>query len=391
MRKLIVLLLWPAGYGLSLLASAHPQAVETYYTQGLSTALAKFLSLVSGVVPLSVAEILVLLLMVITAAGLIRSAWVSLKKIKTRIEQRRKISKGPAFSRRIGEAQYKQKKEGGILSYLLNFLIVMGVIYFTFIMIWGLNYNRLSFAEIAGFKQNAGSEAELEDLYIKLIHKADILRAGTEEDNRGVMTMTGGFDETAQKAVQSYADAAYVYPELAGKYGKPKPVFFSTAMSYMGISGIYFPFTAEANVNVDIPDSMLPATTCHELAHQRGFAREDEANYIAWVACNSSSDPDFRYSGALLALIHTMNAYHRHYPEKAAELSRMIGEGVRRDLAAISEYWQSYEGKIEEISSDINDTYLKSNHQQDGVKSYGRMVDLLIAEQQAGPEKRFLP
>ena len=122
------------------------------------------------------------------------------------------------------------------------------------------------------------------------------------------MTIDGGFDKVREKASLGFDQAAKIYPELGGRFGKAKPIFLSSKMSYTGISGIYFPFTGEANVNVDIPHSLLPATTCHEMAHQRGFAREDEANYIAWITCSSNDNPEFKYSGTLLALIHSMNA-----------------------------------------------------------------------------------
>ena len=54
-------------------------------------------------------------------------------------------------------------------------------------------------------------------------------------------------------------------------------------LSYLGISGIFIPFTCEANVNATLPDWEIPFTACHELAHQRGFAREDEANYVGYL------------------------------------------------------------------------------------------------------------
>ncbi len=109
------------------------------------------------------------------------------------------------------------------------------------------------------------------------------------------------------------------------------------------------------------------------------------------MACNNSINKEFQYSGTLLALIHSINALYEHAPTQANKLSEKYGEGLQRDLQAISRYWKQYEGKVEEFTSDVNDAYLKSNGQEEGVQSYGRMVDLLLAEQRENSDKRFLP
>jgi hypothetical protein len=115
------------------------------------------------------------------------------------------------------------------------------------------------------------------------------------------------------------------------------------------------------------------------MAHQRGFAREDEANYLAYLTCMLHPNPDFQYSGTLLALINAVNALYRYAPEQALLLQEEYSEAVRRDLLHRKLFWQQYEGPLEEISREINDSYLKANRQEDGVHSYGRMVDLLLA------------
>ncbi len=119
------------------------------------------------------------------------------------------------------------------------------------------------------------------------------------------------------------------------------------------------------------------------MAHQRGFAREDEANYIAYLTSTYHPHKDFQYSGTLLALIHSMNAMYRYDKEKHSKLKSEYGAGLTRDLINMNNYWKKFEGSIERASTKMNDMYLKSNMQQDGVHSYGRMVDLLLAEQRS--------
>ena len=115
--------------------------------------------------------------------------------------------------------------------------------------------------------------------------------------------------------------------------------------------------------------------------------REDEANYIAYRTCMASDSIDLQYSGTMLALIHTGNALYRQDAERYYELYRAhISESVSKDLIANNEYWDQFEKPmvgettVGEIADKVNDAYLKANDQQDGTKSYGRVVDLLLAE-----------
>lgn len=161
----------------------------------------------------------------------------------------------------------------------------------------------------------------------------------------------------------------------------------SEGMSWAGICGIFMPFTAEANVNTHQPSLLLLSSAAHENAHSLGFAREDEANFIAYLACISSEDPSIRYSGAMLALINCGNALYKSAPDKAAALRETYSDAVIRDIAAYNQYWEGYEGQVEEAFDSINDSYLKFNLQENGVKSYGMMVDLMLAYYDIQPDQ----
>lgn len=170
------------------------------------------------------------------------------------------------------------------------------------------------------------------------------------------------------------------YPQLSGYYPPAKPVLFSRGMSRLDITGVYFPPTIEANVNVDVPSYHIPATACHELSHLRGFMREDEANFIAYLACRASGDAEFLYSGDMLALVHVSNALYRADADLSAKLRAKMGDRLQADFRRNSAYWDQMEGPVATVSQAVNNTYLKANAQSDGTKSYGRMVDLLLAD-----------
>jgi hypothetical protein len=238
----------------------------------------------------------------------------------------------------------------------------------------------MPFADIAGLEVKPASAAELKNVCKALIDRANGLRSSVNTDGAGNMNIPGNSLDVLKSCYKGYEVIVYRYPELAGSYGDPKPILLSKLMNYTGICGVYFPFTGEANVNVSVPDSILPSTAAHEMAHQRGFSREDEANYISYLACTAHPDVNFKYSGVLLALTNSMNALYRIDPSSFISLSENYSEGIRHDLAEINEFWEQYEGPVERTSDKINDKYLKANNQKDGVESYGRMVDLLIAE-----------
>jgi hypothetical protein len=154
-------------------------------------------------------------------------------------------------------------------------------------------------------------------------------------------------------------------------------------MSALGISGIYSPFTAEAHVNAQVPLTEVPFVAAHEVAHGRGFAREDEANFIAYLVCRSCDDPGLRYSGSLQALSHARGALGRSDRGLLEEVSADLDPGVLADLQAQYRFWRSKETVLWEWSSRANDAYLKGQGQAAGVRSYGRMVDLLLAQRLA--------
>jgi hypothetical protein len=262
-------------------------------------------------------------------------------------------------------------------------LMGTGVIYLAFLLGWGLNYAREPFAVLAGLDASPAGVAELRVTCDELVEQADALRAGLPEDGRGVMRLPDGLPGAVARAERGYREAAAVYAVLAGRPGRAKPLLASRIFSYLGITGIFFPFTGEANVNADVPQPDLPFAISHEMAHARGFAREDEAGYIGYLACRFHPDADFRYSGVLAASVYALNALASVDRAAHREVAGRRSAAVLRDLQALQEWSDRYSGRVSRVSRSINNAYLRSQGQAEGVRSYGRMVDLLIAERRA--------
>lgn len=347
-----LLTLIPLTFGVVYASQKNPDIVEKVYSSRLYTYIGSALSMITGIFPFSLGETIVIFGVLLIIAGIL---WLVYNTI----------------TRKVG---YKV-----ILRYTKNMLIAFSIIYFLFNILWGLNYYRLSFAQIANIDVRPATVQELVELCDDLIERTNELRRKIQQSEDDVF-YGKDYKYILRNAYKGYEVAKNIYPELDGSYGRPKGVIFSKAMSYMGITGVYFPFTGEANVNMDTPFISLPSTVTHEMAHQRGFAREDEANYIAYLTCKLHPELSFQYSGYILALIHSMNTLYSNDREMFIELSQKYSDEVKRDLSEINKHWAKYEGPIEKASNKMNNAYLKSNNQRDGVKSYGRMVDLLIAE-----------
>lgn len=266
--------------------------------------------------------------------------------------------------------------------YLLICLWTVCIVFFWITCTCNVNYNRYPFAVIGELTVRDSSAEELYQLCLRLSKEANLLRAQlTKEDEDGAMQlMDPSIYQMSKTARSSYRDLNEEYGVFNYRTANTKPIFFSHLMSYTDLVGVYCPITMETNVNTDVADYSIPSTMCHELAHFFGFMREDEANFIGYLACIHSDSIEFRYSGTMLALIHAGNKLSEVDMDAYNQLWQQYSEGLVRDLKQNSEYWKQFQqSTVREVSTSINDAYLKANHQTDGVRSYGRMVDLLLA------------
>jgi hypothetical protein len=351
--------LLPAAAALQFAASASPSLVERLYAERVYRVAAALFAASLGRVPFSVAEVLLWS----TVAG--AATW-SVRRLRqlARARGRRRAVLGSAVA--------------GVWK-------ATGALYLAFVILWGLNYRRPPYAALAGLDTHPATIAELTAVCERLVTESNRARDGLPEDRGGVARLVDGGRGALRRAPAGYPEAARLQPVLEGPSAPAKPVAVSAALSYLGISGIFCPFTGEANVNMTLPDPDVPFASCHELAHAHGFAREDEANYVGYLACTRHPDADFRYSGWLAASVYAMNALARVDREGHARLDARRGPGVRRDLAALAAWAERYRGPAERASQAVNNAYLKSQGEREGVRSYGRMVDLLIAEERTRP------
>ncbi len=351
-KRIWLVLLAPLGLLLTLMAKVDSGWVERIHARYIYPLFANSLGWLLSLVPFGVLEILVVLL---GGALLFYIVWTIVKAVRI-----------------------KEERKGRLYRLGLNLLGGASALYFAFVLFMGLNYHRASITEYLDLSVQKSTKEELYDLCELLVYDCNFYREQLEEQEGVAQLQEKSFYDTADAAREAYAALEEEIPVLQAANVRNKPLLTSKLFSMVLTTGIYIPF--ESGINVDVPAHTIPATMCHELTHFRGFMREDEANFLGYLACMKSEQADFRYSGSLLAFGYAFDALYDEDTELATEIARLCGEGMLRDIRWESAYWEPYRDTvISDTSSEIYDQYLQSNDQPSGIKSYGEMVDLLLA------------
>ena len=274
----------------------------------------------------------------------------------------------------VARAEYKREAAYRRFLFLLDLLLSL---YAAFCLLWGVNFYADDFCDKSGLHPQP---VAVEDLIA-------VTRRFAEEASAHADAVARSADGTyAMPRAESMALAPTLYESLYDEFPflyipvdpAPKPIFFSRVMSAMNVTGLYFPFTGESNLNMDFPAATFPFTVAHELAHRRGVASEQQCNFLGALAAIRSDDPAYRYSGYLTGYIHLSNALYTVSPEAWAETRALLGPSAEADLRAANDYWARYEGKVSEASGKAYDAMLKSYGDELGMRSYGAVVDLLV-------------
>lgn len=244
-------------------------------------------------------------------------------------------------------------------------------------VMWTPCYYAPGFAEQSGVDDGPLELEELETVTRWFAALASEYAGEVPRDENGACTTDR--DSVLDRAAGVFEGAAELYPFLDGEALRPKPIHFSRIMSCLDFTGFFFPMTGEANLNTDSPVFLLPSTSQHEIAHQRGVAMEQECNFVAVLSCLESEYADFRYAGAALAYIYLGNALAGADYEAYTEIYYSLSDTVRADFKAQSAYWDEFrDSAAQKASNTVYDSFLKSNGQELGMQSYGACVNLLV-------------
>lgn len=261
----------------------------------------------------------------------------------------------------------------------------VAVIYFLFYALWGLNYYRLPLNKSLKLPEGYTTE-ELMAYVEKTIEQSNKTHLLLVDNDTLKVPLLYSKKEILSRVSAGYKNISGKIPEFNYHPTSLKASLYSLALSYMGYSGYFNPFSGEAQVNTRVLTSQFPITACHEVAHQIGYSAENEANFIGYLAAVNNDDAYFRYAAHTFALEYALFELKKRDPLSYKALYEKIHRGILERYKADSQMWKAYENFSEPFFKETYDAYLKANKQAHGINSYDYVVDLLINYSKKGQE-----
>lgn len=322
-----------------------PQLVERFYSEGLYKGISFLLHLLFGWLPFSFGDVIYVLVIIWLIYAIIRVTYLLIKD-------------------RFNLA--------GSLFLKLVIGVETGIV--IFYLFWGLNYFRPSAGKRLGLQDTSYTIKDVEAVTRMIIDSANMSRntltlADLHQPNDSIYN-------TATGAIKTLSVTS---PDFSVFMPGVKSSMISPLLNYLSTSGYYNPFTGEAQINYQMPVFTRPFTACHEMSHQIGFGREDEANFVAYLVGIHSKNRLLKYAAYYEGSIEFLRYIRRRDTVMHHQLKSLLNTGVKHDLKTDSTYWVNYAGKIGLISGKFYDSFLKANNQPAGLRTYNRMIRLTMA------------
>jgi len=324
----------------------HSNFIETYYSQGIYPYISRFLRFLFGWIPFSVGDLLIAFLLFL----FVRFLYLLIKN------------------------RFK-----GVFQQFIKFTALLSTLYLFFYFFWGLNYYRNSLAKNLHLPTKKYSDSQLLSLTKKLIKKSNEIQFQITQNDTLKVVNPYKPKEIYKKAVKGYAILSKTYPQFTYKTPSVKSSLMSGLQTYNGTSGYFNPLTGEAQINDWIPTTGMPFVTCHEMAHQLGWAAENEANFVGFLAALANKDLYFKYAAYKTATQYLLSELYKRDRKLYKKMYASINKGIQKDFRDGYLFWHQYENLIEPIVKKGYNAYLKANNQKKGIQSYNYIVDLLLA------------
>ena len=325
--------------------SIFPEFVEEFYSNGIYPYIANSSRLLFGRIPFSVGDIIYFFVIFL----LFRWLFISRKNWKS---------------------DWKKN--------LLKIASFLSIFYFLFHVLWALNYHRVALSDKMQLETQY-TDAQLLKFTEKLISKSNELHMQLTSDSLQKVTVPLSREAVFQHSLNGYEHLAKKHPNFNYSGISIKKSLISLPLTFMGFSGYLNPFTNEAQVNDMVPMYSFPATSCHEMAHQLGYASESEANFIGYLAAVHNDNEYMKYSGYTLALRYCLRNWEKRDPIVAAKLFEKVNPGIKTNFQESADFWTQYDSVIESFFKVFYVNFLKLNQQVDGLDSYSKFVNLLVS------------
>ena len=322
--------------------------VEKYYSTALYPCLSAILKYSFGWMPFSLGDLLYGLLIIIIMIKLVR------------------------FIKLLYKRNITKDKLKGIF---YKSVILLLALYISFNLLWGINYNRKGIASQLGIKLEKYSTQQLITVDSVLLQKVN-------ESKAAVLRKGSSFSSTKamlEQSVIAYQQVTVQYPFLEYKPVSVKPSLWGWLGNYMGFIGYYNPFTGEAQLNTTVPQFLQPYTSCHEIAHQLGYAKENEANFAGYLAAAASPDTLFHYSVYLDLFLYAQRNLYDADSATAKSFGKKLLPEVKADLKEWKDFNSRHKSLLEPLFKWAYGKYLENNQQPSGMLSYDEVTGFLVA------------
>ena len=321
--------------------SKNPQIVESYYSVKFYPYISKFLRSIFDNFTFSIGDILYIFTLTIIVFKAFKNRKMKIKKV------------------------------------IIDGLGILSVLYFIFHLFWGLNYYRTPLTQKLNLKTNYSTE-DLIKTTKEIILLTNKVHFDITNDTEKVVSLKLNFEDLKKEINIGYKNISKKYPFLKYYPSNQKKSLFSTPISYMGFSGYFNPFTNETQLNWHTPKNSQPITQAHEQAHQLGFAAENEANFIAFLATNENNNIFIRYSALTFALKHCLNDLFIKDLDSFNYLKSSVNYGVLKDFENRQKKWNYFKNPLEPLFKKIYSKFLNFNNQKLGIKSYSYVVAHIV-------------
>jgi hypothetical protein len=270
--------------------------------------------------------------------------------------------------------------------FFLQILWLTSLLVPLFLALWGLNYQRLPLAETLSFARAPARAGELETIGLQIVSGVNSnyeLARGSKDSTEG-RKAPPSLEAMYKVVEQGFQNETLLGDAARGVFSDPKPLYLSRLTSWASVTGFYIPFTGEVTINPEVPVFDLPMAIAHHKAHQRGYAREDEANFIGYLVCINSTEPFVRYSGYLYGL-KVLDALSKGNVDRHSD----INEGPKADIRERSQFWERMKNPaLSALSRRIFSAYLRVNRVSGGIKNYDEDVPLIIGYYLKYPQRQ---
>ncbi len=273
----------------------------------------------------------------------------------------------------------KQPKE-----FLIKIFIFISFLYFTFHLLWGMNYYRLPMHEKLNLSDSY-SKQELINFTERLVNKTNEIHFQITKNDTVLVTMPYSKSEIYKMTPSGFENLSKQNPAFSYTPKSIKTSLYSLALTYMGFSGYLNPFTNEGQVNGLKVDYKFPFVSCHEIAHQIGYSAENEANFLGFLGAVNNDNIYFKYAAYAYVLKYCLSEIYNKDEKEYDRINAKVNSGIIKNYIESNKFWEEYNNPLEPIFKNSFNAFLKANNQEEGIKTYSYVVTLLVNYYQNKP------